>query len=107
MTPPHPCNFFSVRLALLGCTAGLHVALLRLCTGPCLARAHDKLCVSVIANQNSRFTYRQGVRFDRAPPSLTRQAIAPQPETMLTQCWPLCSGQCGYVVTVKGLQVGH
>ena len=68
MTPPHPCNFFSVRLALLGCTAGLHVALLRLCTGPCLARAHDKLCVSVIANQNSRFTYRQGVRFDRAPP---------------------------------------
>ena len=34
---------------------------------PPLARAHDKLCVSVIANQNSRFTYRQGVRFDRAP----------------------------------------
>ena len=65
--PAPPLNFFSVRLALLGCTAGLHVALLRLCTGPCLARAHDKLCVSVIANQNSRFTYRQGVRFDRAP----------------------------------------
>ena len=40
-------------------------------------------------------------------PSLKRQAIAPQPEPMLTQCWPLCSGQCGYVVTVKGLQVGH
>ena len=40
-------------------------------------------------------------------PSLKRQAIAPQPEPMLTQCWPLCSGQCGYVVAVNGLQVGH
>ena len=26
---------------------------------------------------------------------------------MLTQCWPLCAGQCGYVVAVNGLQVGH
>ena len=26
---------------------------------------------------------------------------------MLTQCWPLCPGQCGYVVAVNGLQVGH
>ncbi len=41
------------------------------------------------------------------PPSLTRQANAPQPETMLTQCWPWCPGQCGYVVAVNGLQVGH
>ena len=26
---------------------------------------------------------------------------------MLTQCWPLCSGQCFDVVAVKGSQVGN
>ena len=31
------------------------------------ARARNDLCVSVIAGRTSRFTYRQGVRFDRAP----------------------------------------
>ena len=40
------------------------------------------------------------------PPSLTRQAIAPQPETMLSQCWPCRAGQCFDVVAVNGLQVG-
>lgn len=137
-------RLFSGCLGLLGCTAGLHAARLRHCTRPCLARAHDKLCVSVVAGRTSRFTYWQGAHFERPPPlphpqknnlnlrvcanlepngfqigrgqvldgphplpSLTRQAIAPQPETMLTQCWPLCSGQCGYVVAVNGLQVGH
>ena len=70
------------------------------------ARARHDLCVSVIATRTCRFTYRQGVRFDRAP-SLTRQAIAPQPETMLTQCWPYCGGQGLQVVLVEGLQVGN
>ena len=41
------------------------------------------------------------------PPSLTRQAIAPQPETEPAQCGALCAGQCFDVVAVKGWQVGH
>ena len=40
-------------------------------------------------------------------PLLTRQAIAPQPETVPAQCGALCAGQCFDVVAVKGLQVGH
>ena len=70
---PPPLHFFSVRLALLGCTVGLHIGRVYVLT---------------------------------VPPSLTRQAIAPQPETMLSQCWPCRAGQCLDVVAVNGLQVG-
>ena len=46
---PHPRNFFSVRLASCGCTAGLHGARPRLCTRPCLASAHDTTCALALS----------------------------------------------------------
>ena len=72
---------------------------------PPRARARHDLCVSVIAGRTRRSTYRLGYVLT-VPPSHTRQAIAPQPETMLSQCWPCRAGQCLDVVAVNGLQVG-